>query len=165
MKNPNVKHTLISQELDKLLKDKDPSSWEIAYRDYVQNGRAAIDDFLWSWIWYRIEWPEVDYSLFNKDNVYIKCNFLGINILVHTGDDNQRRFVRIAMYESNPYHPDFETIEQVSEEAWRFESIGNPFIDRPNYKWWEQMLFCKLLRQGLDDRKGLDFLIEQIMRR
>ena len=107
---------MLNEDINKLLADKEASSWEIAYRDYVQSGRVAIDDFLWTWIWNRLNWPEGDYSLFHADNTYIQCNFLGINILVVVGDAKQRRFVRLMMYESNPYHPDFDEMMQVKQE-------------------------------------------------
>jgi hypothetical protein len=152
------------EALELLIKDTDPSSWEVGFRDFVQSGKVAVDNFLWSWIWHRIDWPEVDYSLFHNENIYIKSAFLGINVLVKTGDNKHRRFVHVALFESNPYHPDFEEVVQVEETQWRFPSIGNPFIDQPNYKWWEKMLFCKLLHQALADRGGMDFLIEQIRR-
>ena len=68
------------------------------------------------------------------------------------------------MFQSNPYHPDFWEIVQVSEEEWRFPSIGNPYIDEPIYKVWEKILFAKLLNIALEEHKGLDFLIERSRR-
>lgn len=152
------------ENLQTLLQDNQPASWEIGFQEYVRTGRVAIDDFLWEWLYERIEWPDKEYSIFNKDNIYVQTNFLGVNITIRTGDIRQRRFVHTAMFVSNAYHPDFEVTAQVEENKWRFPSVGNPFIDEPNYRWWEQMLFCKLLRQTFEDHKGLDFLIEHIRR-
>lgn len=152
------------EKLQKLLQDKENASWEIGFRDYVHTGKVAIDDFLWEWLYERIEWPDEDFSIFSKDNIYVQTNFLGVNIVIRTGDENQRRFVHTAMFVSNAYHPDFEVTAQVTEAEWRFPSVGNPYIDAPNYRWWEQLLFCKLLRRTFEDEQGLDFLIEQIRR-
>lgn len=151
-------------ELQKLLADNNPASWEIAFRDFVQSSRIAIDDWLWQWLWCRIKWPNKDYSLFYHENILVEAELLGLTVLVKVGDNKQRRYVQVSLFKNNPYHPDFDELIQVSEKAWRFSSIGNPYLDEPNYRWWEKMLFCKLLNIGLEERKGLDFLIEQLRR-
>ena len=54
-------------KLEELLQKEDPAYWEAAFRDFVQNGSVAIDEFIWQWLWYRITWSNGDYSLFYKD--------------------------------------------------------------------------------------------------
>lgn len=151
-------------ELNKLLKDNNPASWEMAFRDYVESGKTAIDDWIWQWLWARIEWPSTENSLFYHENVLLNATLFGLTIMVQGGDLKKRRYVQITLYKDNPYHPDFSELVQVEEAGWRFASIGNPYIDAPNYEWWEKMLFCELMNTGLEHRKGLDFLIENFRR-
>ncbi|BDS13971.1 hypothetical protein [Aureispira anguillae] len=150
--------------LDSLLADTNLASWEVAFRDYVQSGKVAIDDWLWKWLWFRIQWPSEDYSLFYNENTLIKAELFEVAIVVTVGDTNKRRYVQVSFFKENPYHPEFEELVQVEEQEWRFSSIGNPYIDEPNYKQWERLLFCKLINKALEERKGLDFLIEQVRR-
>jgi len=151
-------------DLEQLLADNDPSLWELALQDFVRKGKIAIDEFLWKWLWNRVTWPDPEYSIFYNKRQLVNTKFFGTSIEIFTGEKDKRRFAEIRMFESNPYHPDFEEVVFVSENAWRFYSVGNPFIDEPNYEWWEKMLFCKLLNQAFEDRKGLDFLIERSRR-
>jgi len=151
-------------ELEELLKKENPAHWEAAFRDFVQNGNVAIDDFLWQWLWNRIAWTNDDYSLFYNKEPLLKANIFGVTITITVGDEKKKRFVEVSLFESNPYHPDFEEIVVVGEHEWRFSSIGNPYLDEPNYKFWEQALFCKLVNIALEERKGLDFLIERSRR-
>lgn len=150
--------------LEESLQQKDPAYWEAAFRDFVQNGSVAIDDFLWQWLWNRITWSNEDYSLFYNKEPLLKANLFGVTITITVGDENKRRFVEVSLFESNPYHPDFEEIVAVKKHAARFSSIGNPYIDEPNYQFWEKALFCKLVNTALEERKGLDFLIERSRR-
>jgi len=151
-------------ELEALLKKEDPAYWEEAFRDFVQKGIVAIDDFLWQWLWNRITWANKDYSLFYNKKPLVKANLFGVTITIMVGDENKRRFVEVSLFESNSYHPDFEEIVAVGKHEWRFSSIGNPYLDEPNYQFWEQALFCKLVNIALEERKGLDFLIERSRR-
>lgn len=151
-------------ELEEILQKEDPAYWEAAFRDFVQNGTVSIDDFLWQWLWYRVTWSNGDYSLFYNKKPLLKANLFGVSITITVGDENKRRFVEVSLFESNPYHPDFEEIVAVEKHESRFSSIGNPYIDEPNYKFWEQALFCKLVNIALEERKGLDFLIERSRR-
>ncbi len=148
-------------ELEQLLADNNSLSWEIAFRDYVQSGKVAVDDWLWQWLWCRLNWPDENFSLFYKGNILLDASLFGVNIIIETGDINQRRYVQIKIYEANPYHPDFLELAQVGEWEWRFPSVGNPYLDEPNYKQWEKLLFCKLTNLILEHKKGLDFLIER----
>lgn len=150
--------------LEELLQKEDPAYWEAAFRDFVQNGTVAIDDFLWQWLWNRITWSNGDYSLFYNKEPLLKASLFGVTITITVGDENKRRFVEVSLFESNPYHPDFEEIVAVKKHAARFSSIGNPYLDGPNYTFWEQALFCKLVNIALEERKGLDFLIERSRR-
>jgi hypothetical protein len=151
-------------ELEELLQKEDPAYWEAAFRDFVQNGSVPIDVFIWQWLWYRVTWSNGDYSLFYNKEPLLKANLFGLSISITVGDENKRRFIEMSMFESNPYHPDFEEIVAVKKHAARFSSIGNPYLDEPNYKFWEQALFCKLVNIALEERKGLDFLIERSRR-
>ena len=150
--------------LEESLQQKDPAYWEAAFRDFVQNGSVAIDDFLWQWLWNRITWSNGDYSLFYNKEPLLKANLFGVTVTITVGDENKRRFVEVSLFESNPYHPDFEEIVAVKKYEARFSSIGNPYIDEPNYQFWEKALFCKLVNTALEERKGLDFLIERSRR-
>ncbi|CAA6829103.1 MAG: Unknown protein [uncultured Aureispira sp.] len=150
--------------LEELLQKEDPAYWEAAFRDFVQNGTVAIDDFLWQWLWNRITWSNGDYSLFYTKEPLLKASLFGVTITITVGYENKRRFVEVSLFESNPYHPDFEEIVAVKKHAARFPSIGNPYLDGPNYTFWEQALFCKLVNIALEERKGLDFLIERSRR-
>lgn len=151
-------------ELEEILQKEDPAYWEAAFRDFVQNGSVSIDDFLWQWLWYRVTWSNGDYSLFYNKKPLLKANLFGVSITITVGDENKRRFIEVSLFENNPYHPDFEEIVAVEQHESRFSSIGNPYIDEPNYKFWEQALFCKLVNIALEERKGLDFLIERSRR-
>ncbi|MFT5647209.1 MAG: hypothetical protein ACI976_001898 [Aureispira sp.] len=150
--------------LEKSLQQENPAYWEAAFRDFVQNGSVAIDDFLWQWFWNRITWSNGAYSLFYNKEPLLKANLFGVTITITVGDENKRRFVEVSLFESNPYHPDFEEIVAVKKHESRFSSIGNPYIDEPNYQFWEKALFCKLVNTALEERKGLDFLIERSRR-
>lgn len=151
-------------ELEKLLQKDDPAHWEVAFRDYVQQGSTSIDKFLWQWLWNRIAWSNDDYSLFYNKEPLVKANIFGVTLTITVGDENKRRYVEVSLFESNPYHPDFEEIVVVGDHEWRFSSIGNPYLDEPNYKFWEKALFCKLVNIALEERKGFDFLIERSRR-
>lgn len=151
-------------ELEELLQKEDPAHWEAAFRDFVQHGTTPVDDFLWQWLWSRITWTNDDYSLFYNKEPLLKANIFEVTITITVGYENKRRFIEVSLFESNPYHPDFEEIVAVGKHEWRFSSIGNPYIDEPNYKFWEQALFCKLVNIALEERKGLDFLIERSRR-
>jgi hypothetical protein len=151
-------------DLEKLLIDSNPASWEVAFRDYVQTGKVSVDDWLWEWLWCRMKWPDERFSLFHKGNVVMQTQLFGVNILIESGDIDKRRYVEVKMYEANAYHPDFMELEQVTEMEWRFPSVGNPYLDEPNYIQWEKMLFCKLGNIIFEEKKGLDFLIERSRR-
>lgn len=151
-------------ELEELLQKEDPAHWEAAFRDHVQQGAIPVDVFLWQWLWNRIVWSNDDYSLFYNKEPLVKANIFGITVTIRVGDEKKRRYVEVSLFESNPYHPDFEEIVVVGEHEWRFSSIGNPYLDEPNYKFWEKALFCKLVNIALEERKGLDFLIERSRR-
>lgn len=151
-------------ELEELLQKENPAHWEAAYRDFVQNGTTPVDDFLWQWIWNRITWTDDDYSLFYNKEPLLKAHLFEVTITITVGHENKRRFIELSMFESNPYHPDFEEIVAVGKHEARFSSIGNPYLDEPNYKFWEQALFCKLVNTAFEERKGLDFLIERSRR-
>ncbi|MDC0231169.1 hypothetical protein OAK19_04320 [Aureispira] len=151
-------------DIDQLLIDNNPASWERAFRDYVKTGNMSVDDWLWQWLYLRIMWPDQDFSLFYKGNILVKTQIFGVNLIVETGDNNKRRFVQVTMYKKNSYHPEFFEVAQVAELEWRFPSSGNPFLDEPKYKIWEKYLFFKLLNYAFIEKKGLDFLIEHSRR-
>lgn len=150
--------------LEEYLKVKDPSLWEESYRAHVQSGRVAIDNWVLWLLWYQIDWPGVEYSVFYQ-GVITQIKLMDIHINVNIGHEEKMRFVELTVYSQNEYHPDFQHKQLVSEETWRFPSIGNPTIDKPNYRWWEEYLFCKLYSLILFEFGGLDHLIEQLHRR
>lgn len=147
------------------LQKQEPSAWEKSFRTVVvQESIVAIDDWLLQWLWERIEWPERQYSLFKSGNVLLDAAIFQVRIVVEVGHEAKKRYIHVRFFEGNPYHPDFEEWLEVSQQEWRFPSFGNPFLDEPNYEFWEKMLFCKLLHQALEEKKGLDFLIERSRR-
>ncbi|MCP4438103.1 MAG: hypothetical protein GY810_04095 [Aureispira sp.] len=150
--------------LAEYLKVKDPGQWESSYREHVQRGEVAIDDWVWWWLWHQINWPGKDFSVFHQ-GVITEIKLMDINIRLVLGHENKMRFVELIVYSQNEYHPDFHHKQLVDPEQWRFPSIGNPAVDKPNYRWWEEYLFCKLYSQILIDHNGLDHIIEQLHRR
>lgn len=146
--------------LEELLVSTKRVDWEMAHLHFVVSGKVSIDEWLWHWLVNRIQWPSSDYSIFRNDTVIIDVAMFGVHLQVETGNFNKRRFLIVKMFTGNPYHPDFQERIDIAEHEWRFSSIGNPFIDEPNYIVWEQLVFAKLLNEGMDKRKGLDLLIE-----
>ena len=151
-------------DLEKALKDSNPASWELSFRYFVQEGSLSVADWLWEWLYQRINWPDEAFSIFYKGNVLIESQIFGINVLVETGDNKKRRFLTLTMFENNPYHPDFCEMAQVEEQEWRFPAVGNPYLDEPMYKIWEKILLAKLFNKVFHDLKGLDLLIEHSRR-
>jgi len=146
--------------LEELLGSNKRADWEMAHLHFVVNGRVGIDEWIWSWLYHRIQWTSEDYSVFRNETVLIDVAMFGVHLQVETGNFNKRRFVVVKMFEGNPYHPEFQERIDIEEHEWRFSSIGNPFIDQPNYTLWEQLVFAKLLNRAMEERKGLDLLIE-----
>ncbi|MGH1336542.1 MAG: hypothetical protein ACRBFS_10470 [Aureispira sp.] len=146
------------------LEKTEPSAWEQSFRTAVQQGEVAIDDWLWHWLWKRIDWPERQHSLFKAGNVLLDAVIFEVRVLVEVGHQSKFRYIHVRLFEGNPYHPDFEEWLEVSKQERRFPSFGNPFLDEENYEFWEKMLFCKLFNQALEEKKGLDFLIERSRR-
>lgn len=146
------------------LAEKEQSAWEQSFRTGVQKGTVSIDDWLWCWLWERIDWPERQHSLFKTGNVLLDAVIFNVRVLAEVGHEGKARYVHLRLFEGNPYHPDFEEWLEVGAHEWRFPSFGNPFFDEPNYEFWEKTLFCKLLNQALEEKKGLDFLIERSRR-
>lgn len=146
------------------LEKNDPSAWERSFRTTIQRGAVAIDKWLWHWLWYRIEWPDRQYSLFKKGKILLDASIFSAQVVVKVGHHAKKRNIQFCCFEGNPYHPNFEARAEASDLEWRFPSSGNPFIDDKNYEYWEKLLFCKLFYQVLEDEKGLDFLIERARR-
>jgi hypothetical protein len=149
-------------KLQQLLSDQNPASWEAAFKNFVEHGNTPTDEWLWEWLWFRIKWNDDGFSLFALGNTPVQTRLKGLNIVVTVGDNQKKRYVAVKIYESNPYHPDFDEMVQVSDKEWRFPSVGNPYIDEPMYKIWEKWLFCKLLNIAFEERGGMAFLIEQM---
>lgn len=146
------------------LEKKEASAWEQSFRTVVQGGEVSVDAWLWHWLWQRIDWPERQHSLFKAGNVLLDAVIFKVRVLVEVGHQSKFRYIHVRLFEGNPYHPDFEEWLEVSKQEWRFPSFGNPFLDEENYEFWEKMLFCKLFNQALEEKKGLDFLIERSRR-
>jgi hypothetical protein len=147
------------------LKQTDHAIWEKSFRTaVVEKGKAAIDEWLWTWLWERVAWPDEGYSLFKAGNILLEAAIFKVRVLVEVGHQGKRRYIRVRLYENNPYHPDFDEWLEVGASEWRFPSFGNPYLDKENYSYWEEMLFCKLMNQAFEEKKGLDFLIERSRR-
>ncbi len=150
------------QNLSQQLSQNNPSAWEHSLKETVYKDLLAINDWLNCWLLCRINWPNTDYSLFYSGTVIIESSLLGTHIQLKSGDKHKRRFLKLILYKDNPYHPDFEATAEIAAHEWRFPSIGNPYIDEPNYKKWEQLVFAKLFHQLLQEHHGMDFFIESI---
>ena len=108
------------------------------------NGNISIDEWIWTWLNNRIKWPSADYSIFKNDTIIIDVEMFRVRLVVETGNFNKRRFIIGKIFTDNPYHPTFQERVDIAEHEWRFSSVGNPFIDEPNYLIWEQLVFAKL---------------------
>ena len=147
-------------ELNKVLAQNDSEAWERSLKDTIQEDAFDLEDWIYVWIYHRLQWPDSDFSLFYTNTILMEASIKGLTIRLKSGDTNKRRWLILSIYKDNPYHPDYEEKAQVSPEEWRFPSVGNPYIDEPNFKVWEQMLFAKLFSTLLIKQKGLEFLIE-----
>ncbi len=145
---------------EQLVKE-DPGAWEESYRQQVLAGATTDEEWWYTWLWHRMILPEEKHSLFNTEKPIIQAQWMGTKIVVQPNCEGKTRLVMVQIFGDNPYHPDFEYHAAVSEEERRFPSIGNPFIDEPNYKQWEKLLLVKLLNSVLDDQKGLTFIIDR----
>lgn len=151
------------EELEQMMSSKDPASWEQAYLDLVESGKVGIDEWILSWLWHRVEWPGKDYSIFRGAD-FIVTSILRVNIVIRAGFKQKIRHAEVIIYTSNREQPDFYEFNAVGDDEWRFPSIGNPYLDEINYRWWEQYLLCKLIAEILIEKKGLDMLIESVRR-
>ena len=146
------------------LESDDPSMWEQLYMQYVSRGQLSIDDWIMDWMWARMELPESkDYSIFSPHKV-IDANLIGVKVELSTLHQKKVRYVRLALSQHGSLHPDFEYYHQPDELNKRFESVGNPFIDTPNYRWWEEYLFYGLTSEILFKYGGLDAFVELLRR-
>jgi hypothetical protein len=142
------------------LESDDPSLWEQLYVEFVSRGRVSIDEWILDWMWERISLPESeDYSIFSPNKV-IDANLMGVKVELSTLHQKKVRYVRLALSQHGSLHPDFEYFHQPNETNKRFESVGNPFIDTPNYRWWEEYLFFSLTSEILFQHGGLDAFVE-----
>lgn len=143
------------------LKQTNPASWEDSYRKHVLTGVIGDEEWWYTWLWHRLMLPGKQYSLFNAEQPVIQAEWIGTVIEVQTNYEGKQRFVIMRIFGDNPYHPDMEYYAEVTKEEQRFPSVGNPFIDEPNYRQWEQWLLAKLFHHILDHQKGLSFLIDR----
>lgn len=148
-------------EVQQQLSQNNPEIWQQSFEQFVKNGNTTVEDWLWQWLWCRMDWPDTTYSLFQANNLLLFAPIFGVNVRIEVGENNKRRLVLVKLFESNPYHPDFEELVQVEEHEWRFPAVGNPYIDEPNYKQWEVQLFCKLVYTAFGERGGMDFLVKR----
>ncbi len=138
----------------------DPGLWEQLYMEFVTKGIVNIDQWILDWMWARTQLPESqDYSIFSPHKV-IDAALVGVKVELMTMHQKKVRYVRLALSQSGSLHPDFEYVHQPDSLNQRFESVGNPFIDTPNYRWWEEYLFFKLSSEILFDHGGLDAFVE-----
>lgn len=143
------------------LGQEDPAWWEESYRKQVLTGTITDEEWWCTWLSHRLTLPSESYSLFNVEKPVIQVNWMGTGVVVQPNSEGKDRLVTMQVFGDNPYHPDFEYDAVVSAEERRFPSVGNPFIDEPNYKQWERWLFAKLLHVILEEQKGLLFLVER----
>lgn len=153
------------QNLVQQLSKEQPSVWEQSLHSTVSKNLISINEWLNCWLLCRIKWPDTDFSLFYSGTKIIDCSLFGIHIQLSSGDKNKIRFLTLTLFKDNPYHPDFETKAEIAAHEWRFPSVGNPYIDEPNYKQWEKMVFAKLFYKLWYVQNGMDFLIENLRTR
>lgn len=146
------------------IESNDPSLWEQIYMEFVSKGQVSIDEWILDWMWARIQLPESeDYSIFSPNKI-MEANLMGVKVELSTLHQKKVRYVRLALSQHGSLHPDFECYHQPDEENKRFESVGNPTIDTPNYRWWEEFLFFKLTHEILFDQAGVDAFVELLRR-
>jgi hypothetical protein len=151
-------------EYHKYLSSSKPELWEQAYLSYVAQGKVSIDEWVLDWLWYRIQMPDTkEYSIFTPQNI-IYANLMGIQVGLIVYHQSKERFVELQLFKSGDFHPYFEFANKADAQNNRFESVGNPIIDTPNYRWWEEYLFFKLTSEILFEHKGLDAIIEGVRR-
>lgn len=143
------------------LAQANPASWEESYRKHVLTGVIGDAEWWYMWLWNRLVLPNEQYSLFNTKEPIIRVEWIGTMIEVKASYEGKNRLVLMRVFGDNPYHPDIEYEAQVTPEERRFPSVGNPFIDEPNYRQWEEWLLVKLFHNILEQQKGLSFLIDR----
>lgn len=143
------------------LSQQDPGVWEHSYRAHVLQGNIADEVWIETWLEQRMTMPSKQYSIFNSALPIIEAQWLETHLLVEANAEGKERLVNVQIFGQNPYQPDFQATIPVANHERRFYSIGNPFIDEPNYRLWEELLFAKLLSAALYEEKGLDFLINR----
>jgi hypothetical protein len=144
------------------LASDDQGLWEQAYLNYVAAGKVAVDEWILEWLKNRIKLPaSKDYSLFSP-NELINEALMGVKIKLIVFSKVKDRILRLEVYRSGDYHPYYEISHSPDALNSRFESIGNPIIDTPNYRCWEEYLFYKLFSEILFDEGGLDAIIEGV---
>ncbi len=147
-----------------LIQSDEPMHWEESYLSYVTSGQVGIDEWVLDWIANRFCFPESqEYSIFSP-NVLIDNALLNVRFLVNTRHQGRNRYLYVAILQTGDLHPTFEYLTEPNPENQRFESVGNPLIDTPNYRIWEEYLACSLLAEALFEQKALDAFIEAIHR-
>ena len=147
------------------LAQDDPTIWEESYQKHVLHGTVDDGDWVNQWLWSRMTLPEQPYSLFNTPLPIVEAKCFETDVVVHAIARGKDRLVELQVFGSNPYQPDFHGIAEVAPEERRFPSVGNPFIDEPNYKLWERWLLAKLLNEILEAQEGRAFLIDRFRSR
>lgn len=146
------------------LASEDQANWEEAYLKYVNRGQLGIDDLVLDWLWHRIQFPESkEYSIFSP-HLMVDAALVNVQLKLGSFHQDKVRYVRMEVFNQGSLHPDFEVTAVPESQDKRFPSVGNPFIDEPNYRWWEEYLFFKLTAKALHDLGGLDAIIEAIHR-
>lgn len=147
-----------------LLESDDAASWEQAYLTYVTNGKVNIDEYVLDWIMARFQIPESEeYSIFTP-HIIVDGALLNVRIKIETQYQGKSRFVQVLVWTRGELNPGFECLHEPDAANSRFESIGNPQIDTPNYRKWEEYLLVKLSHEVLFEKGGLDAIIEAIHR-
>lgn len=148
--------------LQEYMASDDAALWEEAYHKFISAGLSGIDEWLLFWLNYRIKLPvSLDYSIF-KANEPLDAVLMGIRTKLSLFHLGKERILRAELYRQGDYHPYFECEKCPDSLNKRFESVGNPMIDKPNYRKWEEFLFYKLLSEILFDENCLDAFIEGI---
>src|SRR5690606_4950322 len=120
------------------LASDDPALWEQTYLHYVTRGVVSIDEYVLDWLSHRVELPaSKEYSIFSP-NVLVDTALLNVRVKLGTQSQGKTRYVYMMVWTDGELHPGFEYLHEPDEENKRFESIGNPFIDGPNYRIWEE---------------------------
>jgi len=152
-------------DLDNYMSSGKPEFWERAYYEFVLEGKAGIDDWIFLWFWHNIKIPESkEYSIFSP-NAPINNSLLNIKIQLACFHQGKKRYLKMNCWSGEELYPYFEYTQDPDHKNIRFESVGNPIIDSVNYRKWEEFLLYKMLSEILLEHGGLDAIATGIRKK